>query len=171
MVKKRSYANRGMKLEKLINQTNVIYSKNGIAAIKKVPTNVKIISNKMGKVTGFTQKGELCDYVGVYKGRAVHFDAKETKGKSLPLDNIHLGQLQTLKEWHLNGAYCFVLVWFSDLDLYYVLELPYVIEAFDRYGSGVHGSKSIPLKTFEKYGKKIDKEVELGLNYIKVMEF
>jgi len=111
-----SYANRGMDLEYLINEANSYYLNNDIAVIYKKPTPIQInkVSFKNGKpevIKGtFNQKSTL-DYVGLYKGKYIDFDAKKTlKNTSFPLENIHQHQLEHIKRIINHGGISFLII-------------------------------------------------------------
>ena len=111
-----SYANRGMDLEYLINEANNYYLNNDIAVIYKKPTPIQInkVSFKTGKpevIKGsFNQKSTL-DYVGLYKGKYLDFDAKKTLNKaSLPLENIHHHQLEHIKRVIKHEGIAFLII-------------------------------------------------------------
>ncbi|MCL1694760.1 MULTISPECIES: Holliday junction resolvase RecU [unclassified Lysinibacillus] len=82
-VKNRSYANRGVTFERIIDMVNTKYRNTGVADIRKVPTPVQITKSK---------------------GRAIAFDAKETSGTSFPLQNLSHHQYRLLESWHKKGA-------------------------------------------------------------------
>ena len=90
--KYKTYANRGMTLESELNSTNTYYLENNIAVIYKKPTPIKVLKQINGKVIkGYFEKPSTTDYNGLYKGKYIDFEAKETKSKtSFPLNNIHL---------------------------------------------------------------------------------
>ena len=77
-----SFANRGMDLETLINEANNYYLNEDIAVIYKKPTPVKIkkvtYTNDIPKVEGYLNQKSTLDYVGLYKGKYIDFDAKKT---------------------------------------------------------------------------------------------
>lgn len=98
-----SYANRGLNLENLINDTNKYYLDNNIAVVYKKPTPIGIVdveftrNSKLIKKGYFASKSTL-DYNGLYKGKYIDFDAKETNNKtSFPLSNIHQHQIEHIK--------------------------------------------------------------------------
>ena len=159
------YANRGKKLESIIDATNKQYMIDGVADVRKIPTPVKIISNKAGRVSGHVEKGTWVDYSGVYNGKAIIFDAKQTSGKSLPLANIHRQQYELLKSWNQKGAVAFLLVHFTEIDTYYYLGFETLRWAYERSES--NGRKSISLKEFEEKSIKIDRSDYYNLNYLK----
>ena len=128
----RSHANRGAKLEMLVEMTNNQYRNAWLADIRKVPVPVKIL------------KAE---------GHSIIFDAKETKLKRFPLKNISPHQYQTLKSWHRHGAVAFLLVAFwlegKNEPEIYVLLFEQLAEAYENQETG-RGSKSISLDFFRE---------------------
>lgn len=162
----RSHANRGAVLERLVDMTNKQYRNKGVADIRKIPTPVKIMSNNKGQVTGYTQKGEWVDYVGIHDGRTIVFDAKETTNRtSFPLKNISTHQFELLKSWHEKGARSFLLVSFSKLDEIYLLPFERLQEAWTGYiGSG---RKSIPYEDFKLNCELVKGERGYVLHYLK----
>ena len=153
-MRKTTYANRGMKLEKLIDESNKAYlfgtglQRNYIASVHKVPTPTKILNKKKGIVTGYNTRGEFVDYVGtMIGGFSLAFDAKETKQKSLPLANIHESQYKFLSTWYSLGAITFLVVHFSELDEYYRIDFKELRDAWNNALEG--GRKSIPASSLK----------------------
>lgn len=163
-MKDKRYANRGKQLEQLIDRTNDAYRKNGIADIRKVPTPFKPLRLKGGLVTGHFMKPDWVDYVGVYNGKAICLEAKQTKGKSLPLANIHQQQLDFMESWYKNGSEVFLIVSFTDYDKYYLLPFFNLKEAVNRQLEG--GRKSISLNEMQSWAYEIQLASEYKLNYL-----
>ncbi|KAA0944099.1 Holliday junction resolvase RecU [Sporosarcina sp. ANT_H38] len=162
----RSHANRGAVLERLIDMTNQQYRNKGIADIRKIPTPVQIQSNVRGKITGYITKGEWVDYSGVWNGKAVVFDVKETSSKtSFPLDNISEHQFQLLKSWREKGAWAFLLVSFTKHDEVYLLPVGLLERYWEDARNG--GRKSIPHKDFMMDCELIQSEKGYVLHYLK----
>ncbi|GAB6098606.1 Holliday junction resolvase RecU [Halanaerocella petrolearia] len=141
-----NYANRGQKLENMIETSNQQYSFQGRALIQKIPTPVKVldINSRTGKITnGFYKQKSTVDYIGAYKGVAIAFDAKETSVETrFDLSNVKKHQYQYLKDWVANGGIGFLIVYFNSLgEIYY---LPF--ELLDKYWQDMRkgGRKSIP---------------------------
>ena len=91
-VKNYQYANRGMTLEEDINASNEYYLTNQIAVIHKKPTPVQIVHvdypHRSQAVIreAYFKIPSTTDYNGVYKGKYIDFEAKETKSEtSFPL--------------------------------------------------------------------------------------
>ena len=81
-----SHSNRGMDLENLINQSNDYYLKKDCALIYKKPTPIGVVDvsyknhKKVIEKAYFKEQSTL-DYNGLYKGKYIEFDAKETLNK------------------------------------------------------------------------------------------
>ena len=77
-IKNKSYANRGMFLEHIINDTNTYYLSKDKAVIYKKPTPIKVLNVKYrtAKTTlidkaVFSETSTL-DYNGIYKGKCLY---------------------------------------------------------------------------------------------------
>ena len=79
--------------------------------ISKRPAPVKVL-NKGGRVLNeFYEAKSTVDYDGVYKGRAITFEAKSTeKDTRFDLKNIAQYQLDYLEKAEKMGAICFFLM-------------------------------------------------------------
>lgn len=162
----RSHANRGAVLERLIDMTNTQYRNKGIADIRKVPTPVQITKHHGRTVTGYTQKGEWVDYVGIRDGRTIVFDAKETSSRtSFPLNNVSEHQYELLKSWHQKGAHAFLLVSFTKLDEIYLLAFKTLETYWEDAEKG--GRKSIPHSTFLMECDQVKSDKGYVLHYLK----
>lgn len=150
---------RGSHLEEEINITNELYSKKKLGLIQKIPTPIKpvTIDKRKGTITlaYFDQKSTV-DYIGVIQGVPICFDAKETTQKSLPIANIHMHQIEFMKEFQLQNGIAFIIVYFRCYDEYYLLPFDNLYQHWFRAQEG--GRKSIPYVSFpKKYKiKKID---------------
>ncbi|MEK5069787.1 Holliday junction resolvase RecU [Sporosarcina sp. FSL K6-1508] len=161
-----SKANLGKRLERLLDMTHLQYKNKGVADIRKVPTPVQIKSNNKGNITGYVTRGEWVDYVGVYNGRTIVFDAKETSVKNLPLDNLQEHQYELLKSWHEKGAIAFLVVEFAKMhEEIYLLPFKILQEYWNAREAG--GRKSIPHSAFVERCDLIRSEGGVVLHYLK----
>jgi recombination protein U len=82
-----SYSNRGMTLEEDLNETNKFYLENKTAVIHKKPTPVQIVNVDYPRRSAavikeaYFKQSSTTDYNGVYRGKYIDFEAKETKIK------------------------------------------------------------------------------------------
>lgn len=163
-----THANRGMVLENLINMTNNQYRNSGFADIDKVPTNVKILKVTGNRVSGCLQRGRWVDYTGVFKGRSILFDAKETRAKNFPLKNLSPEQFQKLREHHTHGGASFLIISFTALhEEIYILRFEQLESAWREKEAGGH--KSIPLQYFKDHCIKVKSSDGYVLHYLKAL--
>lgn len=167
--RKSGYANRGMELESDINLTNEYYINEHIAYIYKKPTPIKIAKvdyNRSKIIEAFFDTQSTLDYNGIYKGKYIEFDAKETNSKtSFPLSNIHSHQIIHIKNIMSQNGIVFLIVRFNLLDKNFLImgkDLISFINNNDR--------KSIPIDYFEKNAYKIEVKYIPRLDYLKVLE-
>ena len=80
-----------MNLENDINESNAYYLEKDIAIIHKKPTPIGVVKQVANKITeAYFKSPSTTDYNGLYAGKYIDFEAKETKNKtSFPLNNIH----------------------------------------------------------------------------------
>ena len=164
-----SFANRGMGLENDINETNKYYIDYDIALIYKKPTPIRITKTNyqnMRIVDGFFETTSTLDYNGVYKGKYIEFDAKETKSKtSFTINNIHSHQIEYIKKVIKHNGIVFLIVRFSTLNKDFVLCGKKLIDYINDTDK-----KSIPIEYFENNCYKISIKYAPRLDYIKIVD-
>lgn len=162
-----SYKNRGLDLEYLINLTNEYYLENDIAVIYKKPTPITVnkVDYKQNKVTeGYYKTLSTLDYNGIYKGKYLDFDAKETINRtSFPLANIHRHQIKHIERVIHHGGYSFIILKMNSN--YYLLKGEDLLEFIK-----TNSRKSIPFDYIEKKCEKIKETLSPALDYLKVFD-
>ncbi len=104
----------------------------------------------------FSQKSKP-DFDGTLSGgRAACFDAKETRGKSLPLENIEGHQFKYLNDVCEMGGLSGFLIHLSDLGRIFFFPADAAYEIYKNSMTG--GRKSISLAVMEDVGKEIFRE-------------
>jgi len=163
------YGNRGMTLEEDINLTNQYYKEEKMALIYKKPIPIKVLkvnSTKTRILDGFYEKKSTLDYSGIYKGKYIEFDAKETNNKtSFPLSNIHEHQIQHIKDILSYKGIVFLIVRFNLINKTYLLEGDKLIDFIS-----VEDRKSIPLDFFENNCRNIELKYRPRLDYLKLID-
>ncbi len=167
--KNNNYASRGMILESDLNETNKYYIDHDIALIYKKPTPIKVVKvefpQNIIKEAYFSEPSTL-DYNGIYKGKYIEFDAKETTSKtSFPLSNIHKHQKEHLEKVINYGGIAFLIIRFTTLNKTYLLNGPDIINFIKE-----NKRKSIPLSYIEKEGYFIEFKYSPRLDYIKIVD-
>lgn len=164
-----SYANRGMDLEDAINNSNNYYLEKDIAIIYKKPTSITIknATFKNGKriiTEAYFKTPSTLDYNGIYKGKYIDFDAKETKSKtSFPINNIHKHQLKHMKDIIRHGGISFLLILINNV--VYLLDGNDIFDFIDN-----NDRKSIPYEYIVKKGIPINTGYYPQLDYIKAID-
>ena len=164
-----TYGNRGMDLEYDINNANKYYLENDIAVIYKKPTPVKVVKldYKINKIVeAYYEVPSTTDYNGIYKGKYIDFDAKETKSKtSFTISNIHKHQIDHLIKVKNHGGISFLIIKFSTLDETYLFETKFLEEFINN-----NERKSIPYEYIKENGYLIDYNYYPRIEYLKVID-
>ena len=165
-----SASNRGMDLESDINLSNEWYRNQDIAVITKRPTPINIVKvdySRGARITdAYFEKQSTTDYNGIYKGRYIDFEAKNTKSKtSFPLSNIEQHQIDHLKRVIRHGGIAFFIIQFQSRQEVYLLDASFVINFWEN-----GERKSIPYDIFLKDGILIKQGYSPRLYYIDAIE-
>lgn len=170
-----SYGNRGMTLEVDLNETNSYYVERKIAVVHKKPTPIQIVQVDYPKRSAAVIKeayfkiASTTDYNGVYKGKYIDFEAKETQNpSSFPLKNFHQHQITHMKDVLLQGGICFVILRFTRGDELFLLEAKHLLSYWERMLNG--GRKSITKKEVEQTGHHIPLGFQPRIDYIKILD-
>lgn len=165
-----SSANRGMNFESDINISNEYYKDKNICLITKRPTPINVVKvdyTKGAKIThAYFEEQSTTDYNGVYKGRYIDFEAKNTKNKtSFPLNNITKHQIEHLKRVILHGGIAFFIIQFELLDKVFILDASFVIHFYEN-----GDRKSIPYSCFLESGVEVERSYNPRLKYIDAID-
>lgn len=166
---------KGMLFEDEINKSNEFYLLHDIAIIHKKPTPIKVTKvnvskekfNKYHKITeAYYEKKSTTDYNGIYKGKYIDFEAKQTKYKSFNLvSNLHNHQLQHLKNVQAHGGIAFILIYFLTVDKIFLLKL----DVLDEFLKSNKNNSQIPLDYFMGNCQEIKKKYLPSVDYLKVI--
>ena len=172
MTYKNVYANRGRRLEDLIDIANKQYHNLGLARIDKVATPIRILNIKGNRVSGFLEQKSTVDYIGTANGRIVVFDAKQTKGNRFPLSNVAEHQMDYMGEIDKLGGIAFIIVEFTDINKIYRLEYERLKDYWGIWqnNKGKRGYASIPLEEFSLKRKELRQRRGIALDYLEGVE-
>lgn len=167
-----NYKNRGMTLESDINISNEYYRDIDKAFIYKKPTPIKITKvdypsrDKTVIKEAFFTVPSTTDYNGIYKGKYIDFEAKETKSKTaFALTNIHPHQIKHIENIYNHNGIAFLLIRFTSLNETYLL----TAEKFINYIK-VTEKKSIPIKYFKENAYLIKDGYKPRIDYLKIID-
>lgn len=168
-----TYSNRGMTLEEDLNETNKYYLESKLAVIHKKPTPVQIVNVDYPRRSAavikeaYFKQSSTTDYNGIYRGKYIDFEAKETKNKtSFPLQNFHTHQIDHMRNIVEQGGICFVIL--SAFNEFYYLEAQNLLNFWNRQETG--GRKSITLDELNEHGHKIPLGYQARIDYLKIID-
>ncbi|GLO66410.1 MULTISPECIES: Holliday junction resolvase RecU [Oceanobacillus] len=171
----RMFSNRGMSLEDDINVTNEFYLETNQAVIHKKPTPVQIVNVHYPKrsaaviTEAYFKQASTTDYNGVYKGKHIDFEAKETKNKtSFPLANIHEHQINHMQKVIDQQGICFMLIRFTAHDETYLLDARALLIFWNLKQSG--GKKSIPYDMIKNQSQLIPFHYQKRVDYLTAVD-
>lgn len=170
-----NFGDRGMSLEQEINDSNTFYLENDIAVIHKKPTPIQIVKvdypSRSAAVIreAYFQHASTTDYNGVYRGKYLDFEAKETKSKTaFPLKNFHEHQIKHMRQCLQQGGICFVIIRFAVLRRLFLLKATDLFTYWDHQIDG--GRKSIPLKDVEHLATELHYQINPLIPYLDVID-
>ncbi|WP_088007605.1 Holliday junction resolvase RecU [Indiicoccus explosivorum] len=170
-----SFSNRGKTLEDELNESNSYYLSRGQAVIHKKPVPLQIVKvdypsrNAAVVREAYFRTPSTTDYNGVWNGKHVDFEAKETRNKtSFPLKNIHEHQIRHMKQVSDQGGVAFMIIRFAIPDRYFAIPFPLLESSWERMQKG--GRKSIGLDEIEKAAVEISPGMYPRLDYLPALE-
>lgn len=167
-----SASHRGMNLEHDINLSNDYYRELNRAIIYKKPTPIQIVHVDYPKRTAakideaYFKVPSTTDYNGIYQGRYIDFEAKETANKtSFPFSCIHPHQIRHLKQVLEHGAIAFVIVRFKYYDETFFVEAYKMIEAYLQ-----EERRSLPYRWFKEECWLIPASLTPPIPYLRIVD-
>ncbi len=128
---------RGMSLEKDLNISNEVYLARKRAIIHKKPTPVQVVkvdypSRAHAKIVeAYYKVPSTTDYNGIYRGKYLDFEAKETASKvSFTFKSIHPHQIKHLQEIIEHDGIAFVIIRFSAYDQNFLVKASDIVEKY-----------------------------------------
>ena len=167
-----SHKNRGMTLEYELNISNDYYREIDKAYIYKKPTPIKIVKvdypsrDKTVIKEAYFTIPSTTDYNGLYDGRYIDFEAKETQSKtSFALTNIHPHQIEHIKNINNHKGIAFLIVRFTSLNETYLLPAEKFLHYLEKTKK-----KSIPLDFFHEEAYLIKDGYRPRIDYLKIVD-
>ncbi len=164
-----SHKNRGMNLENEINASNEYYRNKDRALIFKKPTPIGVVDVSYGNHRKTIEKAyfkeqSTLDYNGLYRGKYIEFDAKETLNKTaFPLSNVHEHQTLQIRNVIKHGGIVFLIIRMNNIN--YLLtgeDYIFYIDNEDR--------KSISYKYIEEKAYVIKEAYQPRLDYLSIVD-
>lgn len=159
---------KGMAFENALNISNQYYLSKGIANIHKKPTPINIVKVDYPKrssskiVEAYYQTPSTTDYNGIYRGKYIDYEAKETSSSSFSFTHIFKHQVDHLINIRKLGGIGFVIIYYKKYNEIYIFN----IDIFEElYYKGE--KKSINIDDANKYGIKVSQGYTPPVNYLK----
>ena len=120
---------RGMMFEKELNESNKYYLIHNIATIYKKPTPIQIVRveypqrTKAKIVEAYYQTPSTTDYNGLYRGKYIDYEAKQTENLSFSFKHISTHQIEHLLRINSQGGIAFVIIYFKKIDKVYLIDI------------------------------------------------
>lgn len=163
---------RGMNLEDDLNQTNLSYLERGLANIHKKPTPITVVkvdypSRSKARITeAYYKLASTTDYNGVYRGKAIDFEAKETHSNtSFALANLHGHQIAHMADIVKHGGIAFIILRFSKRDETYLLYIEDLLEFIS-----LNQRQSLPYTWIIEKAHRIPYQLLWPIHYLKVLD-
>ena len=148
-------SNRGRHFESDISKTCDFYRSKGIADIYKRPTPIKVVKRSKehpGMISeAYFEEKSTTDYVGIYKGRYIDFECKETIHDSVPYHRIRPQQYDHLRFIRSLGGIGFFLVSFKSHQKVFLRNADFILkEVSEKHHPGFKREffeeKGVPVK-------------------------
>lgn len=156
--KKVDYAGRGMGLQELVNQANEQYRQLGIASIWEFGAEAKWIPG--GKLV--PREGTV-DFIGLWQGRGLAFDCKETAEDALPAANVKTHQVKFLIDYSRAGGIAFLLIAYTRSGRFFVVPI-------EKYFPVWAGRRGLGIEEAEQIGREVWASNQVCLDYLKGLE-
>lgn len=164
-----------MTLEEDINITNQFYLDTNKAVIHKKPTPVQIVNVNYPKrsaaviTEAYFKQASTTDYNGLYRGKYIDFEAKETKNKTLfPLANIHDHQISHMESIIGHGGVSFMIIRFAAYDETYFMETEKLFSFWNDKLNG--GKKSISYEQVKQNSFLIPFQYQTRVDYLSIID-
>ena len=124
--------NMGMQFENDVSKSCDFYREKELADIYKRPTPIKVVKmskTKKGMIEeAYFQEKSTTDYVGIYKGKYIDFECKETIHDTVPYHMIREQQFRHLELITKLGGIGFFLVSFKKAQEVYLMPATIILE-------------------------------------------
>lgn len=161
----------GMLFENAINLSNEYYLQKGIANIHKKPTPIQVVKVDYPKrqaskiVEAYYKTPSTTDYNGIYKGKYIDFEAKETIKGLFSFKHIYSHQVEHLMSIKKLGGIAFVIIYFRMYNEIYIFEIDVF---YNLYKNGT--KQSINIDDAKKYGIKVQTGYTPLIDYLKAVD-
>jgi len=146
------FQSQGMYFEDALNLSNEYYRNINKAIIYKKPTPIQVVKvdyprrSKARIVEAYYQTASTTDYNGIYRGKYIDYEAKETENLSFNFKHISLHQMQHLARIDEQNGLAFVIIFFKKVNRVFLIDIKPFLKLYH------DGLKSIKIADFEVLG-------------------
>lgn len=164
----------GMLFENGLNISNEFYRIHERAIIYKKPTPVQIVkvdypTRSKARITeAYYRTPSTTDYNGIYRGKYIDFEAKETNNLSFSFTHIYPHQIDHLKEVAKHGGIGFILIYYKKTGDVVLLDIAVFEEL--RAASENGGLKSIPVEVAKTRGISVNLGYTPPIDYLRAVD-
>lgn len=164
----------GMLFEEAINNTNEYYRNKDLAYIYKKPTPVQVVKvsyptrTKAKIIEAYYRKPSTTDYNGIYRGKYIDFEAKETNNLSFSFTHIFSHQLKHLVDVKRHGGLAFVIIFYKKVDKVVIIDIDKFMELYDIGLKG--GKKSITYEDALNNGIEVKRKYAPPIDYLEAVD-
>ncbi len=161
----------GMLFENELNLSNEYYRIHNKALIYKKPTPIQIVKvdyparSKARIVEGYYKTPSTTDYNGIYRGKYIDYEAKETNNLSFSFKHIFKHQVDHLTKVDEHGGIAFVIIYFKKVEEVYIID----IKNFNKFYNSTE-IKSIKLSEIDAIGNKVKLGYAPLIDYLKTID-
>ena len=152
-----------MMFENALNTTNEYYRIHNKAIIYKKPTPIQVVrvdypSRSAAKIVeAYYRTPSTTDYNGIYKGKYIDYEAKETIHNSFAFKHIFPHQIKHLVEVDKMGGIAFVIIYYKKVNKVVIIDIKEFVKLYnDGYDNDKR--KSLPVEVALEIGR----EAKLG---------
>ncbi len=168
---------RGMLFEHELNDSNKYYLIQDRAVIYKKPTPIQIVKVEYPKrakakiVEAYYQAPSTTDYNGIYKGKYIDYEAKQTNALSFNYELISKHQVDHLVKVDKHGGIAFVIIYFKSINKVYIIDIK---DFYVFYNDACNGNKKKSIKASEIIDVYHGCEAKIGyapmINYLDAVD-
>lgn len=164
----------GMLFENALNISNEYYRLQNRAIIYKKPTPIQVVKvdyparSKARISEAFYRTPSTTDYNGIYQGKYIDYEAKETNNLSFAFKHIYPHQIEHLSKIDSMGGIGFIIIYFRKVNEIYLID----IKTFnDLYLEGEKGGlKSIPVQIAKAKGVLVSQGYTPPIDYLTAVD-
>ena len=168
------FQSHGMLFENSLNISNEYYRNKGKAYIYKKPTPIQIVKvdyparNKAKITEAYYRTPSTTDYNGIYRGKYIDYEAKETNNLNFAFKHISSHQIEHLTNIAKLGGIGFVIIYYKKVNEIYLIDIVVFNNLIKEVEIG--GPKSISIATARNLGVFVKQGYTPPIDYLQSVD-